>query len=105
MALGIAQNKMGFVNFYYFTGNCQTQANAFACRALHRVKPVKVAYGLGIDVALDCGHTELKQRKRSRHLRVINQPDSMRPDHGAKCLLGQNFQQHGVRYSAVNDVN
>ena len=32
-------------------------------------------------------------------------PRSVRPDHGAVGLLGQNFEQHGVWHAAINDVH
>ena len=32
-------------------------------------------------------------------------PASVRPDHRAVGLLGQNFKQHGMRHAPVNDVN
>ena len=105
VVLGIAQIKTDFMDFCYFTSNSQIRVIALNCRALHRVKPVKTASGLSIDVALNCGDTGLQHRKRSRYLRFTNQTASMRPNHGAECLLSQNLQQHGVRHTPVNDVN
>ena len=74
---------------------------AFVCRTLKGV-PVQPCLLQILDLPNRAPDPKGKRHQQSR---PPNSPGSVRPNHGAKSLLGQNLQQHGMRYASVDDVD
>ena len=76
-------------------------------RVLREVVPFTWIEHVASPLPRECSTTELKG-----HTNVAVSPTagetaffSVRPDHSAKCLFGQDFEQQRMLNSAINDVH